>query len=252
MERWRGFPRKLGPRYIQVNIPDFMLDVIERGQSVLRMRVVVGNPRQRTPIFSDTMTYLVLSPYWHIPSSIARREILPRLRQDPEYLATHNMKVLQGWGAEVREIDPQTIDWSTMTARNFRYRLRQEPGPKNALGRVKFMFPNRYNVYMHDTPSRALFAKSMRAFSHGCIRLEDPLALAEYVLRGDPHWTRTAILAAIARRVAWHIRLPEPIPVHLVYWTAWVTPEGKVQFRTDIYGYDQPQETTFCGATPCG
>jgi murein L,D-transpeptidase YcbB/YkuD len=252
MERWRWLPRRLGSRYILINIPDFTLAVMEDGQAVMTMRVVVGTPRRRTPVFSGTMTYLVLSPFWQVPASIAKKEILPRLRQDPEYLATHNMKVLQGWGTETREIDPQSLDWASMTRRNFRYRLRQAPGPENALGRVKFMFPNRYKVYMHDTPSRELFAKPVRAFSHGCVRLENPLALAEYVLQGDPRWSRAEILARIARGTEQYVRLPQSIPVHLVYRTAWVNAAGTVQFRPDIYGYDTLSETTFCAAVSCG
>jgi murein L,D-transpeptidase YcbB/YkuD len=139
-----------------------------------------------------------------------------------------------------------------VTAKNFRYRLRQEPGPKNALGRVKFMFPNHYNVYLHDTSSRRLFAKSVRALSHGCVRLEAPIALAEYVLRDDPRWTRTAILATIARGVERHVRLPASIPVHLVYWTTWVNTEGVVQFRADIYDNDKLPDATFCTTIACG
>jgi murein L,D-transpeptidase YcbB/YkuD len=252
MERWRWLPRQLGPRYIQINIPDFTLAVMEYGQAVMTMRVVVGTPTQPTPVFSGTMTYLVLSPFWQVPPSIAKREILPRLRQNPEYLATHNMKVLQGWGAETRDIDPQSIDWATITRRNFRYRLRQEPGPENALGRVKFMFPNRYKVYMHDTPSRELFAKPVRAFSHGCVRLENPLALVEYVLRDDSRWTREEILAGIARGAEQYIRLPQSIPVHLVYRTTWIDTAGTVQFRPDIYGHDTPSEAAFCAVVSCG
>lgn len=252
MERWRWLPRELGPRYIQVNIPDFRLDAIEQDQSVLMMRVVVGKPHQRTPVFSGEMTYLVLNPYWTVPGRIAKRELLPRIRKEPEYLAAHNMKVFKGWGAESQEIDPQTVDWTTITARNFQYRLRQEPGTKNALGRVKFIFPNRHHVYLHDTPSRSLFARPVRAFSHGCIRLEDPVALAEYVLKGEPGWTREAILGTIERHVRRHVPVPESIPVHLVYRTAWMDSEGTVQFRPDIYKLDRGQESSFCGTTPCG
>lgn len=239
LERWRWLPEDLGQRYILVNIANFELEVVEKGQPVMIMQVVVGKPYRRTPVFSDKMTYLVLSPYWHIPPSIAVKDKLPLIRKDHTYLATHDIKVFQGWGAETREIDPQTIDWSKVTAKDFNYRLRQEPGPLNALGQVKFMFPNKFNVYLHDTPSRELFGKTVRTFSSGCIRIEKPIELAEYLLRGDAKWSRENILAAIDRRVEQTVRLPEPMSVHLLYWTAWANEEGSIQFRGDIYGRDQ-------------
>jgi murein L,D-transpeptidase YcbB/YkuD len=239
LERWRWLPQDLGQRYILVNIANFELEVVEKSQLVMIMQVVVGKPYRRTPVFSDRMTYLVLSPYWHIPPSIAVKDKLPLIRKDQTYLATHDIKVFQSWGAETREIDPQTIDWSKVTVKDFNYRLRQEPGPLNALGRVKFMFPNKFNVYLHDTPSRELFGEVVRTFSSGCIRIEKPIELAEYLLRSDVKWTRKNILAAIDRRVEQTVRLPEPMPVHLLYWTAWAEEEGSIQFRGDIYGRDQ-------------
>lgn len=254
LERWRRSAPELGDQYILVNIPAFTLDVIEHDRSVKTMRVVVGKPYQRTPLFQSTMTHLVLSPYWQIPRNIARREILPQLRQDPEYLAKHNMKVIDGQGAEAHVIEPSTIDWSAVTAENFPYRLRQEPGTKNALGRIKFKFPNRFNVYLHDTPARSLFAKPSRAFSHGCIRVEKPVELASYLLQNDPKWSQKRILATIARGVVRWINLAEPIPVHTVYRTVWADANGAVQFRPDIYRHDKLQEPSFCGipTRPCG
>ena len=135
-------------------------------------------------------------------------------------------------------VDPRAIDWSSVSARNFPYRLRQDPGPRNALGRVKFMFPNPYHVYLHDTPSRELFAKAERAFSSGCIRLENPIELAEYLLRDDPQWSRQSILASIEKGREQVVHLPTPIPVYLLYWTAWMSDEGVVHFRKDIYERD--------------
>ena len=238
MERWRRLPQHLGARYLVVNIPNFTLDVVEQDRVVMSMRTVVGTPQQRTPVFSDLVTSVVLSPYWRIPSSIAHQEILPRLRREPGYLATQHIKLWRGQGAEAQEVDARRIDWSAVTARHFDYSLRQEPGPANALGRIKFLFPNSYSVYMHDTPQRTLFARSVRAFSHGCVRLEQPIALAEYLLRHEPYWTRDRILATIARGVERYVLLPEAFPVHLVYWTAWVTDTGTLHFRPDIYGHD--------------
>lgn len=250
MERWRWLPQDLGQRHILVNIANFELDVFESGQIVLMMRVMVGRDYRRTPVFSDRMTYLVLSPYWHVPPGIAARDILPAVKKDPGYLAKQNMKVFQGWGAEAKTIDPGTIDWQKITARNFSYRFRQDPGPANALGRVKFMFPNRFNVYLHDTPSRELFTRTERAFSSGCIRVEKPIELAEYVLRGDSQWTRAGIEAAIKRWREQTVRLPEPIPIHLLYWTAWANDDGSVNFRRDIYGRDKRLEEALLKKPP--
>lgn len=239
MERWRWLPQDLGQRHILVNIANFELDVFESDQIVLVMRVMVGKDYRRTPVFSDRMNYLVLCPYWHVTPNIAVNDKLPLIRKDAGYLTKQNMKLFRGWGADTQEIDPTTIDWSQITARNFSYRLRQDPGPINALGRVKFMFPNSFNVYLHDTPSRELFAKTERAFSSGCIRVEKPVDLAEYVLRGDPKWTRASIETAIKKWEEQTVRLPAPIPVHLLYWTAWANEDGSINFRRDIYGRDK-------------
>lgn len=239
MERWRWLPQDLGQRHILVNIANFELDVFESDQVVLAMRVMVGKDYRRTPVFSDRMNYIVLCPYWHVTPNIAVNDKLPLIRKDAGYLAKQNMKLFRGWGADTKEIDPTTIDWSQITARNFSYRLRQDPGPGNALGRVKFMFPNSFNVYLHDTPSRELFAKTERAFSSGCIRVEKPVDLAEYVLRGDPKWTRASIETAIKKWEEQTVRLPAPIPVHLLYWTAWANEDGSINFRRDIYGRDK-------------
>lgn len=238
MERLRWVSRKLGKRYIMVNVADFTLDVIDHDYRVLSMKVVVGKPYWHTPIFSDQMTYLVLNPYWNVPRSIAVDEVLPKIQQAPEYLSEQNMKVLSGWGENQEEIDLSTILWDDMNAETFKYRFRQEPGPKNPLGRIKFMFPNEFGVYLHDTPSKRLFERTVRVFSHGCIRLEKPLDLAEYVLRGDPQWTREKIQAQIDTGTRRDVRLPEPINVHILYLTAWVDEDGLLHFRNDIYGRD--------------
>lgn len=250
MERWRWLPQHLGKRYILVNIANFELDVVEGDELVMDMRVIVGRTYRRTPVFSDRMTYLVLNPYWHVPHSIATQDMLPLIRKDPDYFSKQNIKVFQGWGRDAAQLDPATIDWSKVTARTFGYRFRQEPGPNNALGRVKFMFPNQFNVYLHDTPARELFKRAERGFSSGCIRIEKPLQLAEYVLQGDPRWTSQAIRAALDRRVEQTVRLPEPVPVHLLYWTAWATRDGTIHFRGDIYGRDTPLAEALREAPP--
>ena len=238
MERLRWVSRKLGKRYILVNVADFTLDVIDHDYRVLSMKVVVGKPYWHTPIFSDQMTYLVLNPYWNVPRSIAVDEVLPKIQKNPGYLSEQNMKVISGWGENQEEIDSATIVWDAMNADTFKYRFRQDPGPKNPLGRVKFMFPNDFGVYLHDTPSKRLFERTVRVFSHGCIRVEKPLDLAEYLLRKDPKWTREKIQAEIDTGTMREVRLPEPINIHILYLTAWVDEDGLLHFRNDIYGRD--------------
>jgi L,D-transpeptidase YcbB len=250
MERWRWLPQDLGERYILVNIANFALDVVENGQSVLTMRVVAGKPTRRTPFFSAQMTYVVLSPHWYVPPTIAIQDKLPLIRRDPKYMARQNLKIFSDGPGGATRVDPRAIDWSSVSARNFPYRLRQDPGPRNALGRVKFMFPNPYHVYLHDTPSRELFAKAERAFSSGCIRLEKPIELAEYLLRDDPRWSRQSILSSIDRGREQVVHLPAPIPVHLFYWTTWMSDEGVVHFRKDIYERDHVLDGALRKAVP--
>lgn len=239
MERWRWLPEDLGHRYILVNIADFTLGVFENSQSVMTMRVVVGTKYRRTPVFSSKMSYLVLCPFWHIPHKLAVEDKIPLILKDINYLEKQKIKVLQGWGSESKEIDPHTIDWSNVLSENFPYRLRQDPGPLNALGHVKFMFPNKFNVYLHDTPSREHFSKSLRSFSSGCIRIEKPMDLAVYLLRSDPKWTLENIQKTIDENQEQTVIIPEPIDIHLLYWTSWVESDGVIHYRNDIYNRDE-------------
>jgi murein L,D-transpeptidase YcbB/YkuD len=239
MERWRWMPRELGRRYILVNMAGFELHAVEHGESVLHMRVIVGRAYRRTPAFSESLTYLVFNPYWNVPPSVAVLDILPKLREQADYLQEQKIRVFSNWSAGAAEVDPQEIDWSQADARRFPYKLRQDPGPKNALGRVKFMLPNRFNVYLHDTPNRKLFNRIVRTFSAGCIRLERPLDLAHYALMADPRWTPARIRATVRKGKRQVVALPEPIPVYLVYWTAWVDDAGTVHFRRDVYSRDR-------------
>lgn len=239
LERWRWLPEDLGDSHIIVNIADFRLDFVRDGKTILDMRVVVGTPFRRTPVFSENVSYLVLNPSWEVPTQIAVQDKLPLIKANPGYLAEQGYTLLQGWGDQQRMIDPATVDWSRVTQRNFGYRLRQSPGPYNALGRVKFMFPNKYAVYLHDTPQRELFAESTRAFSSGCIRVEKPIELTELLLRDDPAWTPHAIASALETGREQAIRLPRRIPVHLLYWTVWFDPDDeRLHFRRDIYDRD--------------
>ena len=238
LERWRWLPADLGARHVEVNIAGFDVRVVEDGRVVRRHRAVVGRQYRQTPMFSGLMTYLVLAPYWHVPPTIAAVDKLPVIKADPGAIAAQRMTLLeQGTG---RPVDPATVDWASMTGAEFnrRYRLRQDPGPSNALGNVKFMFPNRHNVYLHDTPTRELFARASRSFSSGCIRVENPMELTEYLLADQPDWSRSRIDAVVQGGVERSVRLTRPVPVHLLYWTAWSDEEGVVHFRDDIYGRD--------------
>jgi murein L,D-transpeptidase YcbB/YkuD len=234
LERWRWLPREFGARYLLVNIANFALEVREHNQPVLTMRTVVGRPDRQTPVLRGALSHLVLSPTWHVPARIALQDKLPLIRKNPGYLARHGFQVFRG----NQEVDPRTIHWAQMTHTNFPYTFRQRPGATNALGRVKFLFPNPFDVYLHDTPSRELFQETVRAFSSGCIRLEKPLDLAAYLLRDNPTWTPDKIRAASERPHEQVVSLATPFPVYVLYWTAWADADGRVQFRPDIYERD--------------
>lgn len=234
MERWRWLPRDLGDRYILVNIPEMRLDVYEGSNVPLSMRVVVGKQDTPTPIFNDEMTHIVFSPYWNVPDSIAQGETLPSIMADPDFLSRNRMEVLDKSG---NVVDASEVDLSDPAA----YRFRQRPGASNSLGLVKFMFPNQFSVYLHDTPADSLFERAARSFSHGCVRVEEPVALAQYVLRDQPEWTRERIEQAMHAGEEKHVKLKAPVPVYLGYWTARVRPDDSLQFRRDVYGIDSRQ-----------
>lgn len=239
MERWRWVPRNIGNRYIIVNIADYKLWVTENHHRVLDMRVVVGRPYRRTPVFSAKMTFIVINPYWNIPQRLAIRDVLPKIQKNIHYIKQQNIKVFKDWRKNSVEIDPETIAWNKIEPGNFTYKLRQEPGPRNVLGRMKFIFPNRFAVYLHDTPKRSLFNKNNRDFSSGCIRVEEPVSLAVYLLQDDPNWTRDRLMQAVVNKTPQVVGLKRPITVHLQYWTAWVDETGKLNFRHDIYDRDR-------------
>ncbi|WP_286293029.1 L,D-transpeptidase family protein [Methylomarinovum tepidoasis] len=237
LERLRWLHYALPRTYLRVEVPAFRLRWIEGGRTIWQAAVQVGRPRFPTPIFHDRITYLVFNPTWTVPRSIARRELAPRLVQDPAgFLQRHHMDLLTPDG---QVVDPATVDWTAITPRNFPYILRQRPGPDNALGRVKFMFPNRYHVYLHDTPSQALFHKPRRAFSHGCVRVAHALELAQALLHANgPGWDRQRIEALLAQGETRPIVLERPMPIYLLYLTAAVDAEGQVEFRPDLYRRD--------------
>ncbi|MEO8451819.1 MAG: L,D-transpeptidase family protein [Gemmatimonadota bacterium] len=235
LEPRRSFPDSLGERYILMNAAAFRLDVIEGGASVLQLRVIVGRPRLPTPIASSLVTELLFRPLWRVPRSIAINEIVPIIRRDPGYPARMGMRVFHGSERAGSEVDPRTIDWSA-TGRALPYRFVQEPGPRNPLGGVKLVFRTPYDVYLHDTPARALFERRRRAFSHGCVRVDRIDQLVAYLL---PGWPADSIAAAMANGRDRRVPLAAPIPIHLVYWTAWVEADGLVAFREDIYHRDR-------------
>ncbi len=219
MERLRWVPEQQPPNALLVNIPDFRLMVFEDDREIMNMRIVVGKDATNTVIFSSTLQTVVMSPTWTVPQSITRNEILPAIARDPAYLRKNNMEIIGG-----------TPSLPV---------IRQRPGPNNALGRVKFMFPNSYRIYMHDTPAQSLFEREQRAFSHGCIRLSEPRDLAEYLLRDNAEWPPERIEAAMLSGRETSVELTEPRPVLIVYFTSWVNSEGQLQFRDDVYGHDK-------------
>jgi murein L,D-transpeptidase YcbB/YkuD len=237
MERWRWMPDALGARYILVNIPSYHLDVIEGGRSVLGMKVVVGKPASPTPVLADSMTSIVFSPYWNIPPNIARDETLPQVRKDPGYLDRNNIEIVRS-GEGGGPVDASSVDWSSADAGALRFR--QRPGKGNSLGEVKFVFPNHFNVYLHDTPADKLFDRIERDFSHGCVRLERPGDLARYVLRDQPEWTDDKIKAAMQAGTERSVALKEALPVYLTYFTAWEE-NGDIRIGDDVYKYDSKQ-----------
>jgi murein L,D-transpeptidase YcbB/YkuD len=247
MERWRWLPRDLGSPAVIVNTAGFTLEVIETQRPVLSMKIIIGKPYTRTPLFHTQITAVELNPAWHIPTSIATKELLPLIRRNPRYLTKHHIVVVRGW-SDAGTIDPTRINWTRLSPRSFPYRLRQEPGPWNALGQIKFHLPSPFSIYLHDTPAQSLFTRAARAFSHGCIRIEKPLDFATYLLR-DTTWTREALQEAIARNERTTIRLTKPVPVYIGYWTAWVAPDGTVHFHPDLYGRDRRLAAVFRVAT---
>lgn len=237
LERMRWMNRDLGDRHVYVNQADFTVQLVDRGEVLFKERVVVGKAsRYRTPEFSDRMRYLVFNPTWHLPRSIATEEILPKLKQDALYLQKRNMRLVPRDGGAAP--DPLLTDWRSFSASNFPYRIKQSPGGGNALGRVKFMFPNRFAIYLHDTPTKRLFRKDARAFSHGCIRVQDPMELARLLLSPQQDDPSAFIDRLLAGGKETTVNLEAPVPVHLTYRTVWIDQDGAAQYRADIYGRD--------------
>ena len=243
LERLRWTAHDLGSKYILVDIPAFTAVTVDNDQVAYEMPVIVGKHYHETPVFSETIKYVVINPYWTLTPSIARNETLPKLRKDPGYLEKKHISLFKGW-SDNKEIDPRTIDWNNVTRKEMnQYRLRQNPGPWNALGVLKIVFPNEHSVYMHDTPNHNLFDRSVKAFSHGCIRMDEPVKQAELVLsETDSSWTEERINEVVKSGVRTVVRLKEPMPVHIMYQTAWGDKDGVIHFVRDIYGRDKKLE----------
>jgi len=237
MERWRWLPPKLEDNHIVVNVAAASLEVVENGRSMLTMRTIVGAPDHPTPALHAHLTSLVLNPTWSVPSSIATKEILPKLKKDPGYLVANDLEIISdAFPPGSPEAQGVGIDWKER--QSFPWQLRQRPGSDNALGRIKFSIPNDDDIYLHDTPNHRLFARSYRALSHGCVRLDKPDDLALYLLK-DRDWTAQKLDEEIDKGNTRSVPVSKALPVWLLYWTAWVDGDGVLQLRDDLYGRDQ-------------
>ena len=238
LERWRWIPRRLGDPHVEVNIPAFDLTLIRKERTELQSRIVVGQAFTPTPVFSDQIVAVVANPPWNVPEDLAVREFLPELRDDPASFRQQGMRVFEGKGDDAREVDPASVDWNDADEEKFPYHFRQDPGPDNALGRMKFHLTNDFQIYLHDTPARSLFAKAGRDLSHGCIRVEKARELADRLL-GDGSGDLQKALESESER---SIPVKPPVPIQILYLTAWVDAEGSLRFAPDVYEFDPGQQ----------
>lgn len=239
LERWRWLPQQLGDRYILVNIGGYLVQLVEHDKVRLESRSIIGRPMRYTPSFSARATHLVLNPTWTVPRRIAVEDLLPAQRRDSEYLLRKNIQIQQREGDQWVSQDPAMIDWGAFNRNNFPFRLQQSPGDGNSLGRIKFHMPNPYAIYLHDTPAKGLFSHPVRDFSSGCVRVEGIQDLARQLLVSEPE-TISLFSDRLASRQSSYFKLPQPIDVYLVYFTAWIDADTGVQFRPDIYDLDRP------------
>ncbi len=246
LERWRYIEAHPAKRYIWVNIPDFQLHLFENGEEVLNMKVIIGKVERPTPEVISTVTTIVFNPFWNVPELIANQDIVPKVINNSSYLDDENIKIYANQ-QDTEEIDPRDVDWDAAQENGFKYHFRQEPGEKNALGLVKFEFYNPYDIYMHDTPAKNLFEKDIRDFSSGCIRLEKPFDLVDYLAQNDTLLTQNKINDILASGNTTYIRIQHPIKIYVTYITAWVDNDGTVNFRNDLYQRDNP---TFSESAP--
>lgn len=233
--RWRTLPSPLEDNYLEVNIPEYSVTLYKEGKILIKARAIVGKPGQMTPLLHSEIQRIELNPFWEVPKSIATKEILPKLKKNANYLEKNHMELYSSSG---QQLDPNSINWSTVSHQLFPFHIHQLPGPWNAVGKIKFVFPNKYNVFLHGTPDIELFDRNIRGFSHGCIRIEDPLSLAVMVMEGT-EWTKEKLEAALATGQTKVLRLPQPLPIYLNYWTAWVDQDEILHLEEDVYGLDR-------------
>ncbi|HWA20632.1 MAG TPA: L,D-transpeptidase family protein [Devosia sp.] len=232
MERWRWEPENFGKFHVEVNIPEYRLWIKNNGEDAYSTRVVVGTPTHQTPVFSDEIENVVVNPYWNVPPSIAVAEIKPHLLANPNYLDTQNMEMLSG----SKVVNAAAIDWTQTNINN--YHIRQKPGGGNALGQIKFLFPNEHDVYLHDTPSKSLFARSFRAYSHGCVRVQNPMEFGGALMATNPELTQASFEGMVGPKERW-VKLNNHIPVHLMYFTLRVDADGTIRSYGDVYGHNK-------------
>ncbi|MEA3434129.1 MAG: L,D-transpeptidase family protein [Campylobacterota bacterium] len=246
LDRLKWLNERQSKRHVIINIPDFHLYFEEDGAMIQTMRVITGTPKHPTPIFSDLVEYIVLNPYWNIPKSIIQKEMIPKLLRNPNAMAKQNIEIYNGWSKDAEKVNPASVDWNKYRySKHMPYRFAQTPGTHNALGKVKFLFPNRFSVYMHDTPTKHLFKKNKRAFSHGCIRLQQPRELLETFTTFNNNMNFEEAQETLEGKKKKYFNLKEKVPVDVIYLTAWVDYDGKLQFRNDVYGYDKMQLKSF-------
>lgn len=237
MERLRWFPDDVDDNFLLINIPEFKLHVFENKKKVMDLKVIVGKEATRTSIFKGNISQIILNPYWNVPTSIVVKEMLPKLKENSDYLSKNNMELLSGNTI----IDPSTVNWNNYSS-TIPYSIRQKPGDDNALGKIKFIFPNNFSIYLHDTPSRNIFNESNRAFSHGCIRVQNPLKLAQFILRNNPNWNLEKLQSSVKNKKTTNIQIKPTLPVYIVYFTAWIGNSGEINFRKDLYNMDSQLE----------
>lgn len=238
LERLRGLPENPVSRYVVVNVAGFELTAVSGGVEILRMPVIVGRHKRRTPVLKDKITYITFRPTWTVPVKIAREDLLPKIKADTNYLTALDFRVFKSWQEGAPELDPRVVDWQAISPARLNYKFRQNPGPKNALGLIRFALTNPYGIYLHDTPNKNLFVKPGRAFSSGCIRAADVVALANFVLESLREWTPESIREAMNAGKTQVVKLPVSIPFHIIYSTAAADDAGQLHLRRDIYGRD--------------
>jgi len=246
LDRLKWLNDRESKRHIIINIPDFQLYFEEDKKLIQTMRVITGTARHPTPIFSDTVEMIVLNPYWNVPKSIIQKEMIPKLMRNPNAMARQGIEIHSGWGRDAEKVSGGSVNWSQYRySKIMPYRFAQVPGYRNALGKVKFLFPNKFSVYMHDTPSKHLFKRDKRAFSHGCIRLQKPRELLRTFSTFNDNVDFKNSQKVLKGKKNSYLKLQEKVPVDVVYLTAWVDYDGKLQFRNDVYKYDKMQLKSF-------